>query len=105
MKRLHWLSRTMGLVWACVLSVAGFAQRSNHTDKNLFVTFQNPPNAARPRVWGHWMNGNVTIDGIRKDLLWMHKSGIGGFHNFDAGLSTPLLPSGLLGPVKIVLTK
>ena len=35
------------------------------------------------------MNGNITKDGIKKDLLWMQKTGIVGFHNFDAGLETP----------------
>jgi len=42
-----------------------------------------------PRVWWHWMNGNITKDGIRKDLEWMHRVGIGGFQNFDAALATP----------------
>ncbi len=51
--------------------------------------FINPPDAAKPRVWWHWMNGNITKDGIKKDLLWMHKSGIGGFQNFDAAMMTP----------------
>lgn len=37
------------------------------------------------------MNGNITKEGIRKDLEWMHDAGIAGFHNFDAGLSTPQL--------------
>ena len=35
------------------------------------------------------MNGNITEDGIRKDIEWMHRIGIGGFHVFDAGLNTP----------------
>ena len=35
------------------------------------------------------MNGNITKDGIRKDLEWMKRSGIGGFQNFDASLMTP----------------
>lgn len=35
------------------------------------------------------MNGNVTKEGIRKDLEWMDRVGIGGFHHFDAALSTP----------------
>lgn len=51
--------------------------------------FKNPPNEAKPRVWWHWMNGNVTQEGIKKDLEWMERTGIGGFHNFDAGLATP----------------
>lgn len=57
--------------------------------QNLQQNFANPPQDARPRVWWHWMNGNITEDGIRKDLLWMKRSGIAGFHNFDAGLMTP----------------
>lgn len=48
--------------------------------------FQQPPRAARPYLWWHWMNGNITKDGIRKDLLWMDSIGIGGFHHFDAGI-------------------
>jgi hypothetical protein len=51
--------------------------------------FKNPPQTARPRVWWHWMNGNVTIDGIDKDLAWMERVGIGGLQNFDANLATP----------------
>ena len=35
------------------------------------------------------MNGNVSKDGIRKDILWMHNSGITGFHVFDAGMGCP----------------
>ncbi len=56
---------------------------------NLVAGFQTPPDAAKPRVWWHWMNGNVTKKGIREDLNWMHQIGIGGFQNFDAGLNTP----------------
>ena len=51
--------------------------------------FENPPNTARPRVWWHWMNGNITKEGIKLDLEWMHRVGLGGFQNFDAALSTP----------------
>lgn len=51
--------------------------------------FQDPPNSARPRVWWHWMNGNVTEDGIAKDMAWMQRIGIGGLQNFDANLQTP----------------
>jgi hypothetical protein len=55
-----------------------------------YSSFQNPvDNEVRPRVWWHWMNGNITKEGIYKDLMWMHRSGIGGAHCFDAGLVTP----------------
>ena len=51
--------------------------------------FENPPNGARPRVWWHWMNGNITPEGITADLEWMHRVGLGGYQNFDAALQTP----------------
>jgi len=64
------------------------AQAQNSSDP-LKSGFQNPPNGARPRVWWHWMNGNITQEGIRLDLEWMHRVGLGGFQNFDAALETP----------------
>ncbi len=67
----------------CGLAINGYAQTTLQQD------FQNPPNAARPRVWWHWMNGNITKEGITKDLEWMKRVGIGGFQNFDASLFTP----------------
>jgi len=79
-----------GIAPAIFLSLPAFSQSRQATSTgNLYKEFQNPSNAARPRVWWHWINGNVTKDGIRKDLLWMHRAGIGGFQNFDAGMSTP----------------
>ena len=55
----------------------------------LLRGFQEPPDGAKPRVWWHWMSGNVTKEGIKADLEWMKRSGIAGFQNFDAGLNTP----------------
>jgi hypothetical protein len=69
-----------------VLSMNAMAQ----TDKSaLMKGFENPPTSAQPRVWWHWMNGNITKEGIKLDLEWMHRSGIAGFQNFDAALDTP----------------
>jgi hypothetical protein len=72
---------------ALILLIPGltFAQSQQLKD------FQTPPNAAKPRVWWHWMNGNITKDGIKKDLDWMKQVGIGGFQNFDANLFTPVV--------------
>ena len=47
--------------------------------------FQNPPDSAKPRTWWHWTNGNVSKDGIHKDLEWMHRVGIGGMQLADVG--------------------
>ena len=51
--------------------------------------FRNPPSDARPLVWWHWMDGNISKEGIKKDLEWMDRVGIAGFHHFDAALTTP----------------
>ncbi|UFH51936.1 glycosyl hydrolase [Spirosoma sp. KNUC1025] len=69
---------------ACMLPALAFAQPSA-----LQKGFQTTPNTAKPRVWWHWMNGNITKEGITKDLEWMNRVGIGGFQNFDASLFTP----------------
>jgi hypothetical protein len=63
--------------------------RAQQPEDVLLKGFSNPPESAWPRVWWHWMNGNITKEGIKLDLEWMHRVGIGGFHNFDASLSTP----------------
>jgi hypothetical protein len=55
----------------------------------LRAGFETPPPAARPRVWWHWMNGNISKEGIRLDLEWMHRVGLGGVQVFDAALNTP----------------
>ncbi len=62
---------------------------SEATLNELKAGWQMPPQDARPRVWWHWMNGNITQEGIRKDLEWMKRIGLGGFQNFDASLGTP----------------
>lgn len=69
-------------------SLASGARTPKETD-TLYEQFVNPDRGYRPRVWWHWMNGNITKDGIRKDLEWMDRAGIAGFHNFDAGMSSP----------------
>src|SRR5664279_2542008 len=67
------------------------APAAKPVDDTLEREFLNPPASARPRVWWHWMNGNITKEGIKLDLEWMKRVGIGGFQNFDAALATPKL--------------
>lgn len=57
--------------------------------QDLYEGFIDPPSSSRPLVWWHWMNGNITPDGLRKDIEWMHRNGIAGFHIFDANFDTP----------------
>ncbi len=58
--------------------------------------FMTPPDNAKPRVWWHWMNGNISKDGIKADLEWMHRIGIGGVQTFDANMNTPQVVSARL---------
>jgi hypothetical protein len=79
--------KTRTLRLALLLACTAFA--SPLLADELADGFRNPPQSARPRVWWHWMNGNVTKEGIDKDLEWMARMGIGGVQNFDASLLTP----------------
>jgi hypothetical protein len=54
----------------------------------LVAGFQNPGEKARPRVWWHWMNGNITWEGAKQDMDWMKRVGIAGLQSFDAGQAT-----------------
>jgi len=78
--------RFIALFLMLLLGLSSYGQNHGNTLLNGFIT---PPESAKPRVWWHWMNGNISKDGIAKDLSWMKRVGIGGFQNFDANLSTP----------------
>ncbi|HEU5235390.1 MAG TPA: glycosyl hydrolase [Terriglobales bacterium] len=83
--RLNGMVLVFGLLCFSALT---FAQAQGGQDQ-LKAGFQHPPASARPRVWWHWMNGNITKEGIKLDLEWMHRVGIAGYQNFDAALQTP----------------
>ena len=48
-------------------------------------SFVNPPDSARPHTWWHWMNGNITKEGITADLEAMAEVGVGGAQIFNVG--------------------
>jgi hypothetical protein len=79
------------LLATSILASPAFAQTTGGlpASAGLEQGFLNPPNSARPRVWWHWMNGNISKEGIRQDIDWMSRVGIGGLQNFDAALETP----------------
>ncbi|MGA3131744.1 MAG: glycosyl hydrolase [Terracidiphilus sp.] len=66
------------LTLGCVGAI--FAQS---TPDALEQGFRTPPDSAKPRTWWHWTNGNVTEEGITKDLEWMKRVGIAGFQLAD----------------------
>jgi hypothetical protein len=59
--------------------------------------FAQPPASVRPRTFWFWMNGNVTRDGITRDLEAMRRVGVGGVMIFDGSTYLPAGPAGYLG--------
>lgn len=53
----------------------------------LVTGWQKPPETAKPRTWWHWMNGNITKQGITRDLEGMKRVGMGGATIFNASLA------------------
>jgi len=51
--------------------------------------FKNPPTSAFPQVWWHWINGNVTREGITADLEAMQRVGIAEAQIFTIAGSLP----------------
>ena len=82
------MSATLAIMISLGLGQAQSQPGQSQSDQ-LKSGFDDPPNGARPRVWWHWMNGNISKEGIKLDLEWMHRVGLGGFQNFDAALQTP----------------
>jgi hypothetical protein len=60
--------------------------------------FLNPPDSAKPQTWWHWMNGNITTNGITADLEAMKQIGLGGatIVNVDSGI--PRGPVNFMSP-------
>ncbi|MCX7795448.1 MAG: glycosyl hydrolase, partial [bacterium] len=60
--------------------------------EDLFKGFYKPPSEAGVKTWWHWMNGNVTSEGITLDLEAMNRVGVVGFQLFQVGTGIPKGP-------------
>ncbi|MEQ1935292.1 MAG: glycosyl hydrolase, partial [Fimbriimonadaceae bacterium] len=65
----------------------------------LLASFQNPPASSKPHTWWHWMDGNVTKEGITADLKAMKEVGIGGAQMFTVSQSIPKGPVDYMSPL------
>jgi len=78
-------------------------------DPTIDEIFHHPPPSARPHTWWHWMNGNVTKQGITLDLEAMARVGIGGaqiFNVADTGsCNIPPGPADYMSPLFLELVK
>jgi hypothetical protein len=59
---------------SAVLFIA-FTAAAASTDP-LQSRFLTPPASAKPQTWWHWMNGNITREGITADLEATRQKGI-----------------------------
>ena len=76
----------------CAACLVALALAGRAASDDLAAGFANPPDSARPQVWWHWMNGNVSKDGITADLEAFREKGIGGVHLFDVDYGIPKGP-------------
>jgi len=74
-------------------------------DDALLESFRTPGPEARPHTWWHWMNGNVTADGITRDLEALARVGVGGVQMFDVGCGIPQGPAATLSPEWVRLVR
>ena len=90
-KSWRWITVTLGLAG---LALGLHAQPANE----LEAGFRLPPASAKPQTLWFWMNGNVSRDGITRDLEAMQRVGIGGAMMFDGGIYLPEGPAKYLDP-------
>jgi len=56
---------------------------------DLPESFQNPPESSKPWTWWHWIDGNITMEGISHDLEAMSRAGLGAALIFNVKLGLP----------------
>ena len=80
---------------ACLLGSHCLAGESPPSASELEKNFAAPPASAKADIWWHWMDGNITKEGITADLEAMQRVGIGSVLVFNLKASPP-------GPVKFL---
>ncbi|WP_346857669.1 glycosyl hydrolase [uncultured Draconibacterium sp.] len=86
LKTIKYISSVFVTFITVILIFVACKQVDNQEGLALEKGFNNPPEAAKPRVWWHWMGGNVAWEGAKADMDWMTRVGIGGLQCFHAGM-------------------
>ena len=105
MKRREFIQGTVVAAVTTVLTPTGFlySHKKKESTTPLEQAFRAPPASARPFTWWHWINGNVTREGITRDLEAMAEVGIGGFQAFSVDSGIPSGPADYLSPLWLEL--
>ena len=88
------LCAAMPLLLSCGLCLLARAQ-----EDDLAKSFTHPPDSAKPQTWWHWMNGNITKEGITADLEAMKRVGINGAQIFNVDEEIPAGPAPFMSPL------
>ena len=73
------------------------AELSGESAGELANQFLTPPQAAKAGVWWRWIDGNVTKEGITRDLTEMARQGIMVLDLFDVGGAPKTGPAAMMG--------
>ena len=76
-----------------------------NAQESLQEGFRNPPASARARTWWHWVDGNVSREGITADLEAMKEVGIQEVQMFNVGVGFPQGQATYLSPQWMELVK
>lgn len=77
----------MTRLYSCLLALTLLLQVSAQVD--LEAGFKNPPNDCKPRTWMHAMSGNMSKEGMTKDLEALAAAGEGGVILFNIANTIP----------------
>lgn len=100
-----YLIKSQLLLLLASLLLYGVATTASHGQSfdDLHARFRHPPASARPQTFWHWINGNITRDGITRDLEAMQRVGLGGVMIFHTGVDIPKGPVDYLSPTWLKL--
>lgn len=79
----------MTRIFLCIALLFGIATANASASDPLEEGFANPPDSAKALTWWHWMNGNVSKEGITADFEAMDRVGIHGAQLFNVNLGHP----------------
>jgi hypothetical protein len=93
------------LLFITALLALCLANNIADAQNTLLAGFKNPPASAKARTWWHWINGNVSKEGITADLEAMKRVGIQEAQIVNVDQGYPNGPATYLSPKWLELFK
>ncbi|HYG24008.1 MAG TPA: glycosyl hydrolase [Verrucomicrobiae bacterium] len=86
---MNWTRAAVRIISLAAVAAALPLIAADPANPDLERNFRFPPLQAKARTLWMWMNGNVTADGISRDLQAMQRAGLGGALIFNIGEFIP----------------